>query len=100
MIILGSNLLTHVAAAIYSRGDQTYEQRKHEIVRVAEEVMGVNYTPSFVMVPLNGRIITMPISQVAWDALKKDAGNLYIAIHDAEGMRYKDDVYNIYACDL
>jgi hypothetical protein len=100
MIILGSSLLTQVAAAIYSRGDQTYEQRKQEIIQVAEEVMGVNYTPSFVMVPLNGRVITLPISQVAWDALRKDAGNLYIAIHDAEEMRYKDSIFNIYACDL
>jgi hypothetical protein len=98
MIILGSSLLTHVAAAIYSRGDQTYEQRKQEIIKVAEEVME-GYTPSFVMVPLNGRVITLPISQVAWDALRKDAGNLYIAIHNAEEMRYKD-IYNVYACDL
>jgi hypothetical protein len=98
MIILGSSLLAHVAAAIYSRGDQTYEQRRCEIIKVAEEVME-GYTPSFVMVPLNGRVITLPISQSAWESLKKDAEDLYIAIRGAEEI-YKDSVYNIYACDL
>jgi hypothetical protein len=106
MMHLGSSFLNTIVAAIASRCSQTFNEREAEVVKVANNVKDSDFLPRFIIIPLDGdRLVTLPISQVTWDSIRRDAAGLYEALEsDYEAMvgslPYHEDIFNIFACEL
>lgn len=101
-----SMLFKHVIAAINSRETQTYSEREFEILKVAGMIMDYDFLPCFILIPIEGRLVALPITRSTWESVKKDAGDLHTEITDlidansARELQYRADAFNILAAFL
>jgi hypothetical protein len=99
-------LFKHVIAAINSRETQTYSEREFEILKAAGMVMDYDFLPRFILIPIEGRLVSMPITRTTWENIRKDAGDLHDEITDlqdanaARELKYRADAFNLLAALL
>jgi hypothetical protein len=101
-----SMLFKHVIAAINSRETQTYSEREFEILKVAGMIMDYDFLPRFILLPIEGRLVALPITRTTWESIRKDAGDLHDEITDlqdanaARELQYRADAFNLLAAFL
>jgi hypothetical protein len=101
-----SMLYKHVIAAINSRETQTYSERELEIIKVTGMVMDYDFLPRFILIPIEGRLVALPITRTTWESIRKDAGDLHDEITDlqdanaARELQYRADAFNLLAAFL
>jgi hypothetical protein len=99
-------LYKHVLAAINSRETQTYSEREFEIIKVTGVVMEYDFLPRFILIPIEGRLVALPITRPTWESIRKDAGDLHDEIKDlqdanaAREFKYRADAFNLLAALL
>jgi hypothetical protein len=100
-----SMLLKHVLAAINSRETQTYSEREFEIIKATGMVMDYDFLPRFILIPIEGRLVALPITGPTWQSIRKDAGDLHDEITDLHAnavreLKYRADAFNLLAAFL
>jgi hypothetical protein len=101
-----SMLFKHVIAAINSRETQTYSEREFEVLKVAGMIMDYDFLPRFILLPIEGRLVSLPITRTTWESIRKDAGDLHDEITDlqdanaARELKYRADAFNLLAAFL
>jgi hypothetical protein len=101
-----SMLYKHVFASLNSRETQTYSEREFEIMKVTGMVMDYEFLPRFILLPIEGRLVSLPITRTTWESIRKDAGDLHDEITDLQDanasreLQYRADAFNLLAAFL
>jgi hypothetical protein len=74
MAEMQSEFLQQVLAQLNGRQTyQTYGQRELEILEACALVKHEEFLPRFILVPVGGVLVSLPISRPTWESIRRDA---------------------------
>jgi hypothetical protein len=92
-----SDLLRGILTALNSRSNyQTYLVRENEILEASALVKHYNFLPRFILIPVDGLLVSLPISEYTWESIKRDALDLNDDISHV--IEYKRDGNRLHGC--
>jgi hypothetical protein len=73
-----SEFLKQVLASLNARQTyQTYAQREAEILEACALVKHEDFLPRFILIPVGGLFVSIPITSQTWESIKRDAQDWY-----------------------
>jgi hypothetical protein len=92
-----SEFLKQVLAALNGRQNyQTYGQREWEILEACALVKHEDFLPRFILVPVGGLLVSIPISRVTWESIRRDASDWYEDLSNL--IEYRTDGTRLNGC--